>query len=1244
MSSKQFKIGAALVVAILLVTAVGFAGGWFNAGSKTTTSPTVAQTSGKDATVSKAADPDKAVDPDKAAVPAAQVTREEGMAEAVANLPAAETSREAGMSEQEREQEAAGNKPTDELTREAGMSEQEREQEASLKAQGMSEGQMEAAEEYEMLHEMEGYWQDRLRYPTGNFQTAWVVQAARQDSLIERAVPAGKVVYNRANSSSPLGLDPNAFTSLGPKPLQSNGCSGCYSYGKVSGRVNSIAIDPLDPTTAYIAAVGGGIWKTSNCCAITTTWTASTDDPLITSLAVDDVTIDPNNHNVVYAGTGDLNFGSFSMGTAGVLKSGNAGASWSLMGTSVFTAVYTPTLGSYPQYNAIGKVRVDPRNSNNVVAGTKNGVYFSYDTGNSWAGPCYTNNFSTQRQDSTGLILSNNGSSTDIYVAVGARGFSTTVQVNLAENGANGIYKATMPSSGCPTNWSLSSTASNGWPAGTGTGTPVYQGGDVLGRIDLAIAPSNPQVIYAQVQAIQPINGQLRGGQLGVWRTTDGGANWSQRSNVTGLTGCAGDYGQNWYDQGMAVDPNNSDVVYLDTFDIFKSTDGGTTFVDLTCGYAGGNTVHVDQHALAFVPGSSSTLLAGNDGGIYVTNNADVANPAFSQLNETMNAIEFYSGDITGNFATSASPGANAGAQDNGSSVYVWSGQTQGPAMWQLRKGGDGMYARIEPVLNQRWYQESQNGNLAVSTTGPNGALTNATGGWTGDSPRLSFVMPYEIYKYDCPASGCTHMVAGSYRVWETILGAVPASSWYANSPDLTKGTLADRSFINQLSYAVSISTTGIAGTNDGNVWYGFGLGQGTANSANWVNVTGGNSTLPNRPILDVATDPLTPTIGYAAIGGFSQNTPSTPGHLFQVTCTASCASFTWVDKSGNLPNIPADSVIANPNFRQQVFVGTDWGLYYTNNIDAAIPTWLRFNAGLPNVMIWDMAIDRGFTTLALFTRGRGAYAWPLPSGAINLTPVPTNTSGPTSTPLPTLPPGSTATATASSTAVVSPTATTTSTAVVSPTASSTLTATTGTPTATATACNISFSDVPTNNLFYGDIQFLACRNVVNGANGLFRPNANTSRGEFAKIVTLGFGIAAFTPTSPTFVDVAANSIFYGYIEAAAHAGVVNGLTPSQCAALGTPGTCYGPNVSISRAQVAVIIQRAKGYTLFTPTSATFSDVPASSFGYAAIETLAHNNIINGAACGTGLCFRPNDNIKRGELSKVVRRAIETAP
>jgi hypothetical protein len=733
------------------------------------------------------------------------------------------------------------------------------------------------------------------------------------------------------------------------------------------------------------------------------------DTPLVTTTSVDDVIVDPTNR-WVYVATGDLNFGSFSMGSAGILRSKDLGATWEVLGANVFTPAYPPALTpTFPQYQAIGKVRVDPNNSNTIIAGTKTGLFFSYDSGASWSGPCLTNPHSTQRQDITGLLTRDNGTTTTLYAAVGARGYMTTVQPDLGANGANGVYSLTIPAapSGCPAvaDWTL---LNSGFPANTGSGLPcgsvppsnVVCTGNTLGRIDLAIAPSNPQVLYAQVQAPAPGPNTCRGCFLGLWRTTNGGTSWTLQADGADLNAdpCGANTAQNWYNQALAVDPNNADVIFFDEIDIWKSTNGGATLTDITCGYTlglAGNATHVDQHALTFVPGSSSTLLAGNDGGVYISMDANAPVPTFTQLNSTLNTIEFYSGDISANFANSPNPFIVAGAQDNGSSAFQWA-SNPGPAVWQQRNGGDGMFARIEPKQGNNVYYESQWGAIVRSTTGPFGPLLGASGSWgagatgTGINTK-SFIFPYEIDKHVCKSfagvdeATCGHMIGGTRQVWETINGG----TWLANSPDLTKGVLGDRSFIGNLAYAYTDNKIAVAGTNDGNFWYGFGLGQGIGNSATWVNVTGANAVLPNRPILDVTIKANDALVGYAAVGGFNENTPATPGHVYQVTCVAACASYTWLNKSGNLPNIPVDSIAVNPKVPSQVFAGTDWGLYFTNNISVVNPTWYRFSAGLPPVMIWDMAIDRGpgtqpdATTLALFTRGRGAYAWPLPSGPI---------------------------------------------------------------------------------------------------------------------------------------------------------------------------------------------------------------------------------------------------------------------
>jgi photosystem II stability/assembly factor-like uncharacterized protein len=876
------------------------------------------------------------------------------------------------------------------------------------------------------LSQVEQYFHTRLTYPTGRFESKWVLAAARQAKKIPTGIPSGTyrpwrgsgLRTNAAGSRAVL----SAARPLGPQPQASTGCQApCFTFGLVSGRVSAVAFDPVTTSTAYIAQDGGGIWKTTNCCSPATTWTPTTDGTATT--AVDDVTVDPNHPNTVYAATGDISFGSYAFGSAGVLKSTDGGGHWTVVGPQKFAPLYPVTTSAYPQYQAVTKVRVDPNNSQNVVVGTKTGLYVSNDAGTNWTGPCLTNSFTSQRQDVTDLILRDDGTTTSVFAAIGARGFATFVQQNLGQNGANGVYRlARLPVQGCP---AVSSWVpmKSGWPTGTaggvpcnppiGDGTTLCKGSqNKLGRIEMAIAPNNPKVLYAEVQAVDPQPGcgvlQLlgettaRGCFLGLWRTADGGNTWTKMADhktmdfpggTTTAGPCGEDTPQMWYDMGLAVDPNNSKALFLDAIDIWKSTDGGKTLTDISCGYYTGLNpisapVHVDNHVLAYQPGSSTNLLAGNDGGIYVSNNAanapegtaDGVNnpPTFKDVNATMNTIEFYSGDISQNFATATNPFIVAGAQDNGSSFYQFAGGSTCPpagCQWSQRIGGDGFFARIEPKQGQRVFMESQNGALQRSTTGPAGPYQAVGGGWGAD-PR-SFIFPYEIDKFACPTPTCDHMIAGSNRVWESIDGG---TTWNPNSPNLTKNTLGDRSYINQLSYAPTTNGNAIVGTNDGNVQYGFGLGTGTANTANWVNLTGGNQVLPNRPIQDVTISPQNPLVGYAAIGGFKQNTPNQPGHVYQVTCTTFCASFTWVDKTGNLPNIPADSIMINPNVPKQAFVGTDWGLYYTDDITKGSPVWNQFGSSLPHTMIWDMSIDRGATTLAVFTRSRGAWAIPLPT------------------------------------------------------------------------------------------------------------------------------------------------------------------------------------------------------------------------------------------------------------------------
>ena len=242
-------------------------------------------------------------------------------------------------------------------------------------------------------------------------------------------------------------------------------------------------------------------------------------------------------------------------------------------------------------------------------------------------------------------------------------------------------------------------------------------------------------------------------------------------------------------------------------------------------------------------------------------------------------------------------------------------------------------------------------------------------------------------------------------------------------------------------------------------------------------------------------------------------------------------------------------------------------------------------------------------TTTATNTSTNTATNTPMPTSTATNTPTPTstatntstntaiNTPTPTSTATSTPTLTSTATSTSTATAIVSTptlTSTATSTTTATATLSATATLTASTPTVTPSPCApINFSDVLTSNIFYSDIQFLSCRGTISGfpnpnppGGFRFEPNSNTTRGQFAKIAVNSFALPSFIPLTPTFSDVPSGSVFYAFVETAAHARAVNGLNQADCAAIRATFPCYGPNVvNVTRAQVVVIVQRVRAST-----------------------------------------------------------------
>jgi hypothetical protein len=204
------------------------------------------------------------------------------------------------------------------------------------------------------------------------------------------------------------------------------------------------------------------------------------------------------------------------------------------------------------------------------------------------------------------------------------------------------------------------------------------------------------------------------------------------------------------------------------------------------------------------------------------------------------------------------------------------------------------------------------------------------------------------------------------------------------------------------------------------------------------------------------------------------------------------------------------------------------------------------------------------------------------------------------------------------------------------------------------------FSDVPNNYWAVDYINRLAMRNIVGGTfqsdtTVNFTPANTASRAQLSKIVVLAAGWTLLNPSSATFADVAPGSTFYEYVETAASHGVISGYA---CGGAGEPCDPQGrnyfrPNSHVTRGQTAKMVSISRGWTIITPATPTFEDVPYDGTPgalYSYIETAVSKGIISGYACGGAgePCdpqqrpyYRPGNSVTRAQLSKMVSTALD---
>jgi photosystem II stability/assembly factor-like uncharacterized protein len=766
--------------------------------------------------------------------------------------------------------------------------------------------QQEAAEDNTRILERERWFYDQRAFPLGYIPAGARIHALRARHEMQLAEQARRA--SARDSISAISF-PGSWIPIGPQPTSSP-----YYQPFVSGRVSALAADPRNPNVVYLGAAEGGVWKSTDG---GTNWTPLTDAQV--SLAVGSIALDPQNPDTVYVGTGEENFAGDNYYGAGVLKSTDGGQTWTqLPGPFVGpTNSVPPTGGAY-----IGSLAVQPGNSQILLAGLvvfgKPGTSFgqnimrSTDGGVSWT-----------------TTLAGGGGGTVVLFD------PTNGSIAYAALGGKGIYR--------------SADGGGSWTQLPGTGSNLFPATSV-GRIAIDIASSATATVFASVA-------NSNGALLGVYKTTDSGQNWIQQTN-------APDYctPQCWYDNVIAVDPTNANVVYAGgafgggTRILYRSLDGGATWANVT---KGPNTInlHPDFHALAF-SADGAKLYAGNDGGAWSTTDTAVNPLNWTTLNGTLAITQFYPN--MGLHPTNPNI-IFGGNQDNGIQRYT------GNLTWtDIGYCGDGSSAVIDFNNPSNVYINCNGIDIAKSTTGgspfsfsvvggadPFGKLAN-NGINTAD--RAGFISPLAM-----DPSNPSRLYFGTFRLYQTTDGA---GTWIAISPDLTNGT----SSVSALAVASSSPDTVYVGTANGKV-------QVTSNalsggSAVWTDRSSG---LPGRYVSSIGIDPNNAATVYVSVSGFNG------GHVFSSTN----AGANWNDISGNLPNIPVNALVVDPNLPNTLYIGTDVGVFVTTNANVALPAWNTLQTGLPNVVVLSLGLQNSTRLLVAGTHGRSAWKFSLPGSFV---------------------------------------------------------------------------------------------------------------------------------------------------------------------------------------------------------------------------------------------------------------------
>lgn len=659
------------------------------------------------------------------------------------------------------------------------------------------------------------------------------------------------------------------------------------NWGLTSGRITALAVSPANPQIVLFGGAEGGVWRSTDSGV---NFIPVTDNQV--DLSVNSIAFAPSNPTIVYAA-----MGSDFLGT-GVLKSTDSGVTWTRINNS-----------SLPSPGYTFKINVHLTNPNIV--------YACQYAAKAPSGSVFSSGFFRSTDGGVNWQRTLIGLPVDMTTDPGDPQKLLLAMARVDERSLPpGIYRST----------DGGITWNNVY---TGPFQPNYI------PIKLSAALATPNMFYAYASGT--INGAS---DVRVVASTDDGMTWTERS-ANGMKRSIWDY--------IAVDPSNSNNVYIGVEDIYKSTDGGNNFVNITKNYFlnqngtyGFNpslsNSHPDQHDLAFSPTDSKIFYIGCDGGLYKTTNAG---DTFQSLNAGLTLTENYSIAIHPNKPEMTF----CGTQDNGSVKRL-----DGGLLWKEMITGDGGGVVINPqdpsvmfttyIFGTIW--RWRNNAAAIEKT----IGTNTIFGESDSAPNSNFIAPFTGNGVD------STLYFGTYKLF---LSKDLGDTWTkpAGDFDLTKG-------IHPTGGRDIISVIGVAKSNTNVIYTGSNEGRAMMSSdggKTWTDVSNG---LPNRFIKSITADKTNPGIAYLTVSGYAS------GHVFKTTNFGA----SWQDVSGNLPDIPTNALLIDDRDSAVIYAGTDIGVFRSvvggNN-------WQSFNDGMPPVVVMAFASHTSGIIQAA-TYGRGVY------------------------------------------------------------------------------------------------------------------------------------------------------------------------------------------------------------------------------------------------------------------------------